>query len=78
MVRVCVQCSTAYDTERDSMMCDHKPLPIKLRPSSLHTTDPRLRELFHIVWTKAVGQERYNKKEWQELRERLDRAGIYV
>lgn len=32
-------------------------------------------EIFHKLWTKAVGTEGYRKKEWQNL-EKIVRAGI--
>jgi hypothetical protein len=34
-------------------------------------------ELFHHLWTKAVGAEGYNKKEWQKLDERLRKIGFF-
>lgn len=34
-------------------------------------TDKTTRELFHALWTKAVGTEQYDKKEWMELERRL-------
>jgi len=38
----------------------------------------KLNDIFHSLWTKAVGQDRYDKKEWQEFRELLKKNGIDV
>jgi molybdopterin-guanine dinucleotide biosynthesis protein len=35
-------------------------------------------ELFHRLWTKAVGQPDYKKPEWQELETRILRSCKYV
>jgi hypothetical protein len=38
----------------------------------LVSTNPKYREihkLLHTLWTKAVGSETYNKKEWNRLDE---------
>ncbi len=76
MVRVCGKCSQAYDNELDTLACPHdRATASTSRPK---TTNPRLRELFHQVWTKAVGQPNYDKKEWLELRELFDESGIYL
>jgi len=78
-VRVCPQCLIAFDEETDSKTCPHDLLRLQDRLSRLKTTDPRIRELFHLLWTKAVGQPRYIKKEWMELRQELyDQYGIYL
>ena len=29
--------------------------------------DHELHRLFHTLWTKAVGTDRYNKEEWKRL-----------
>ena len=34
-------------------------------------------ELFHHLWTKAVGTEGYDKREWRELDDRLHRIGFF-
>ena len=40
-------------------------IELKQREGSAETK--RLNEVFHQLWTKAVGTEGYNKEEWQEL-----------
>lgn len=47
-----------------------------LVPCSVGLTEQQLSAyntlcLFHRLWTKAVGTENYDKKEWQELEKRL-------
>jgi hypothetical protein len=38
--------------------------------------DPEIAELFHRLWTKAVGQNEYDKKEWMRLQALLLAKGI--
>ena len=34
------------------------------------------RSIFHKLWTNAVGQEGYEKKEWQEFQNLLYKIGV--
>ena len=78
-MRVCPRCNFAFDTDTDSQLCPHAELQPGDRLNKMTTTPLRIRELFHLVWTKAVGQPRYDKKEWQELRQLLyDEYGVYL
>lgn len=33
----------------------------------MNTNQRNVHQLFHILWTKAVGTETYNKNEWKQL-----------
>lgn len=44
---------------------------IKTEPAKLTT-----HRLLHVLWTKAVGTDDYDKAEWRELSVRLGRAGL--
>jgi len=33
-------------------------------------------DLFHMLWTKAVGTEDYDKQEWKEFQRELLKRGI--
>lgn len=48
---------TMPDTRTSSPMLDPR----------LMVGDTKTMELFHRLWTIAVGQDRYDKKEWQKL-----------
>lgn len=39
---------------------------------------PNINKLFHRLWTKAVGQEVYDKAEWKELARLLNEVGVRV
>jgi hypothetical protein len=40
--------------------------------------DRELHRLFHTLWTKAVGTDRYNKEEWKRLEEIISNLQIKV
>lgn len=40
--------------------------------------DYELTELFHILWTRAVGTKDYNKKDWQTLVKLLKECGVQI
>lgn len=33
----------------------------------MNTVSPDLHKMLHVLWSKAVHQEGYNKREWQDL-----------
>jgi hypothetical protein len=38
--------------------------------------DAEISYMFHVLWTKAVHQDGYDKKEWMKLQELLLKKGI--
>jgi len=38
--------------------------------------DHELHRLFHTLWTKAVGTDKYNKEEWKRLEEIISNLQI--
>lgn len=40
--------------------------------------EEKLKELFHVCWSNAVGAENYNKKKWMALQGELQKRGVDV
>lgn len=50
----------------------------KDQESNNKNQDARCHELFHILWTKAVGLQNYDKNEWKELQDILKEKNVIV
>ena len=55
-----------------------KPTPINQYEETAKIALANTKELFILLWTKAVPTSDYDKKEWKELRRMLNSQGIDV